>query len=141
MAERKKTHRRLRAFCAAFSLTFCLLVLGGGLMVADYNTRRVAFGDSSLRIDYRVADGQLMIDNMGRKEAVPIPQEALDWMGRVWNLLPARWRAAAYLTGAERAAAPAVIEKLEAVEAEYQRDYDRIPSREEGTIGFHGDVE
>ena len=48
--KKKKSHIRLRAFCSAFMLTCCLLLLGTGFLIADYNTRRMSFGDDELRI-------------------------------------------------------------------------------------------
>lgn len=101
--KKKKSHIRLRAFCSAFMLTCCLLLLGTGFLVADYNTRRMSFGDNDLRI------GGVFLDML--------PEETDDamqlWSGRLWTAIPARWRAFLWMTEAERAAADPLIEQWE----------------------------
>ena len=117
-AKKKTRFRRLKAFGTAFSLTLCLLGLGAGFLIADYNTRRVAFGDSSVRVGYKMSeDGRLLVTAMGREMLMEVPEEVREWSGRLWTLVPARYRAAVWLTEAERAAAPALLELLEPEEA------------------------
>lgn len=54
---KKASRRRWRAFGSAFMLTLCLLILGAGCLVAEYNTRRTAFATPVYRwtIGYRTA--------------------------------------------------------------------------------------
>ena len=105
--KKKKSHIRLRAFCSAFMLTCCLLLLGTGFLIADYNTRRMSFGDDELRI------GGVFLDML--------PEETDDamqlWSGRLWTAIPARWRAFLWMTEAERAAAEPLIEQWEEQQA------------------------
>lgn len=50
MAKSKQPRfRRLKAFGTAFCLTLCLLGMGAGFLVADYNTRKVTFGAAEAR--------------------------------------------------------------------------------------------
>ena len=125
MAKSKQPRfRRLKAFGTAFCLTLCLLGMGAGFLVADYNTRKVTFGAAEAR------------------RAIPAPEpgrtalteEEEAWAGRVWTRLPARWRAAAWLTEAERDFAPSFLDmvnqELEKVKRLYSttgRLYDKVP--------------
>ena len=43
--KRVRPYERTRAFFSAFLLTLCVLLLCGGLLLADVNTRLSAFGD------------------------------------------------------------------------------------------------
>ena len=56
----RKPHRRLRAFCSVFMLTMCLLLLGCGFLVAEYNTRRTAFGETRLQLPVEFRDGKIV---------------------------------------------------------------------------------
>ncbi|MBO5797788.1 MAG: hypothetical protein J6R77_05515 [Clostridia bacterium] len=40
-------HRSLKAFGGAFLLTLCGVLLAGGILLADLNSRRVTFGDAT----------------------------------------------------------------------------------------------
>ena len=110
--------RRLRAFASAFMLTLCLLLLGGGFFVADYNTRRMAFGENTVRMEYGLENGQLVLHSWGNQEAGELPIEWQVWCARAWNLLPARWRAATWLNDVEQATAPELIDWLGSTTAE-----------------------
>lgn len=102
---KKKKHTRLRAFCSAFVLTCCLLLLGTGFLIADHNTRRMSFGESDLRI------GGELLDSLSEE-----PDAVRLWSGRLWTAMPARWRAFWWLTEAERAATKPLIEQWETSE-------------------------
>ena len=111
---KRNRFRRLKAFGTAFSLTLCLLTMGLGFLLADYNTRRVAFGEDSLRTEFRRRDdGKVSVTAFGEETVLELPEEAQMWVGRLWTMLPARWRAAAWVTEAERALAPELLETLE----------------------------
>lgn len=110
MQKKKEKFRRLRVFCAAFTLTFCVLMLGVGFLVADYNTRQVGFGNGSLRLDVSTQEGRIMLNLFGREKAVTLSDEIQEWAGRVWALTPPAWRAEVWLFQSERAAAPALLD-------------------------------
>ena len=99
-------------------LTLCLLLLGGGFFVADYNTRRMAFGENTVRMEYGLENGQLVLHSWGNQEAGELPIEWQVWCARAWNLLPARWRAATWLNDVEQATAPELIDWLGSTTAE-----------------------
>ncbi len=112
MANSKKSHRNLRAFCSAFMLTLCLLILGSGLLVAEYNTRRTAFGQTRIRMEYVYEDGKLHLYTPATEKEYQLPQTAQAMVGRAWTLLPARVRVAAWATEAQQAAAPYILHWL-----------------------------
>ena len=125
MAQDKKEQRfrRLKAFGTAFSLTLCLLALGTGFLVADYNTRRMTFGAAAAR-------GSIPVPDPGQ---TPLTKEQEAIAGRLWTVLPARWRTAAWITEAERAWAPDLIEfvnreldKVKRLYSSTDRIYDRV---------------
>ena len=91
--------RRTRAFCAAFMLTLCLLLFGGGLLAADVHTRRMVFG-SAATVPYAEPVGDRLL----------APYEGIE---PLWRLLPARWRAVLRLTEAETAAIVRVWETVD----------------------------
>lgn len=101
----RKPHRRLRAFCSAFMLTLCLLLLGCGFLVAEYNTRRTAFGETRLQLPYEFRDGKIVAHTADGEEATVLPGWAQELAGYGWRLIPARIRAAAFITEAQREAA------------------------------------
>ena len=117
--QRKKKNnrfRRLKAFGTAFTLTLCLLTLGMGFLIADYNTRKVAFGEDNLRTEFRRLDnGKVSVTAFGEETVLELPEEMQKWSGRLWTMLPARWRATAWITEAERAVAPELLETLEGI--------------------------
>lgn len=114
--KKKNRFRRWKAFGTAFTLTLCLLTLGLGFLIADYNTRKVAFGEDSVRTEFRRLDnGKLSVTALGEETVLELPEEAQKWSGRLWTMLPARWRATAWITEAERALAPELLELLEAM--------------------------
>ncbi len=103
-------YRRLRAFCAAFTLTLCLMALGAGFLIADYNTRRIGFGSGSLRLDVSTQEDRILLSLFGREKAVVLSEEVQEWAGRAWALAPAGWKAEVWLFQGEREAAPALLE-------------------------------
>lgn len=116
--------RRLKAFGTAFCLTLCLLGMGVGFLVADYNTRKVTFGAAEAR-------QTLPAPEPGR---TPLTEEQEAWAGRLWTIIPARWRAAAWLTEMERDLAPGFLDminrELERTKRLYSttgRLYDKVP--------------
>ena len=122
-----KPFRRLRAFCSAFMLTLCVLILGVGFLVVEYNTRRTAFGPSNVRMDYEFEDGRLRILTPASEEPAELPEPVRAWAGRIWAALPARIRAAVWPTEAQQAAAPAVIRWLLDMQADWAEDYPALP--------------
>ena len=105
-------HRSLRAFCSAFMLTVCLLLLGSGLLVAEYNTRRTAFGQTRLRVEYEYEDGLLRIYTPAQEQQYELPPAVEQTAACLWALVPARVRAAAWFTEAQQAAAPYALQWL-----------------------------
>ena len=101
----RKPHRRLRAFCSVFMLTMCLLLLGCGFLVAEYNTRRTAFGETRLQLPYEFRDGKIVARTAEDEEATALPDWAQELAGYGWRLIPARSRAAALITEAQQEAA------------------------------------
>ena len=79
MQRKTEKYRRLRAFCAAFTLTFSLLLLGAGFLVADYNTRQMGFGNGSLRLDVTTQEGKILLSLFGRERVVPLSKEVQEW--------------------------------------------------------------
>ncbi len=77
-----KKFRRLRAFGAAFWLTLCLPLFGGGLLLADVNTRAVAFDDD--RVAYAVDVGDALRttaeEGIGGNALCPAPWRVLGWL-------------------------------------------------------------
>lgn len=122
-----KPFRRLRAFCSAFMLTLCVLILGVGFLVVEYNTRRTAFGPSNVRMDYEFEDGKLRILTPASEEPAELPEPIRVWAARIWAALPARIRAAVWPAEAQQAAAPAVIRWLLDVQADWAEDYQALP--------------
>ena len=114
LKRKQNRFRQLKAFGTSFTLTLCLLTMGIGFLVADYNTRRMAFGEDDLRTEVRrLEDGKLSVTSYGKETVLELPEEAREWSGRLWTMLPARWRASLWLTEAERALAPELLEILE----------------------------
>lgn len=105
----QKPHRRLRAFCSAFMLTMCLLLLGCGFLTAEYNTRRTAFGETRLQLPVEFRDGKIVAHTADGEEATVLPGWAQELAGYGWRLIPARIRAAAFITEAQREAAAQVF--------------------------------
>ena len=93
-------------------LTLCLLILGCGFFVADINTRQMTFGNTEPRLEYAVENGVLRLKAVDGR-TVELPPSVREWAGRIWNLLPARWRAAACLTQAEQELVPELLDALE----------------------------
>ena len=106
------TRRAWRAFWSAFMLTLCLLLLGSGFLVADYNTRRMGQGQASLRLDIAVQEQALELDLFGREQTIAWSDTVRDWAGRVWTLLPASLKWEMWLWEGEREAAPALLEAV-----------------------------
>ena len=96
---KKASRRRWRAFGSAFMLTLCLLILGAGCLVAEYNTRRTAFGDARIQMDYRIQDGKVTIRTPSAETDYALPGWAEDWAGR-----PGARRRLVYRVGAGRLA-------------------------------------
>lgn len=92
---------RLRAFCSAAALTSCLLLLGTGFLVADYNTRRIGTGDSCLRIDGTIQDGMITVNILGHMLKIELSEPVQAWAGRAWTLLSPGVRAVVWLYEAE----------------------------------------
>lgn len=98
----EKPFPRLRAFCSTAILTFCMLLLVFGFVVADYNTRRVGFGDSSIRIDVTEQDGRIMMNLLGREKVFQVSDTIQKWAGRIWNLFPPSTRTIVWIFESER---------------------------------------
>ena len=122
---KKASRRRWRAFGSAFMLTLCLLILGAGCLVAEYNTRRTAFGDARIQMDDRIQDGKVTIRTPSAETDYALPGWAEDWAGRAWTLLPARVRAAAWFTESEQAASPLLIQWVLDLQKDWAKDYRR----------------
>ena len=102
--------RSLRAFGGAFMLTLCLLLLGCGFLVADYNTQKITFGETYTRSEYRIRNGVLILDSSDG-EWLELPEPYRYWAGVAWNLLPASWRASIGLTQMEKELVPELLEQ------------------------------
>ena len=98
MTKTEQKRRSRRAFLSAFTLTLCLLLTGAGFLIADYNTRLTGFGDETFTVGVQQ---DTPVGGDGEEPAVTAP----GWMDTVWQLLPARWRAAAWLAEGEIASA------------------------------------
>lgn len=105
-----KPFSRLRIFCSTLVLTLCVLLLGLGFIVVDYNTRRVGFGSSSIRIDVTAGEDGIMINLLGREKAIQLSENTQKWAGRAWNLLPPGIRTTLWIFEAEREASPYALE-------------------------------
>lgn len=104
MNRKNHKHRGFHVFCSTFMLTLCLLVLGTGFLVVDYNSRQTAFGENGVRGRYRVQDDWLV---SGSEAEAARNRELRVWSGRAWLLLPARLRLFILAGEAEGAAAKA----------------------------------
>lgn len=122
---KKASRRRWRAFGSTFMLTLCLLILGTGFLVAEYNTRRTAFGDARMQMEYRIKDGKVMLSTPSAETEYTLPAWVKDWTGRAWTLLPARIRAAAWFTESEQAASPLLIQWVLDLQRDWAEDYRR----------------
>lgn len=101
----------MRAFGSAFMLTLCLLILGCGFFIADVNTRQMTFGNTEPRLEYAVENGVLRLKAIDG-QTMELPPVVREWTGRIWNLLPARWRATSCLTQAEQELVPRLLDTL-----------------------------
>ena len=63
-------------------------------------------------LQYAVENGVLRLKAVDGR-TVELPPSVREWAGRIWNLLPARWRAAACLTQAEQELVPELLDALE----------------------------
>ena len=127
--KKKRRWQGIRAFFAAFSLTLCLLGMGIGFLVADYNTRRVTFGEGSLRISIqKLDDGRLSVGTWGQEPAVyEISDDMRAWSGRIWSMLPARWRVSTWLSETERYYAPKLLSSFDDMVRQAQYKYTNLP--------------
>lgn len=130
--KKKRRWRGVRAFFTAFSLTLCLLGMGIGFLVADYNTRRVTFGEGSLHINIqRLDDGRLSVAAWGKEpEVYEISDDVRAWSGRIWAMIPARWRVSTWLTETERYYAPQLLTSFEDMITQAQYKYTNLPPEE-----------
>ena len=126
MSKTKKRQCR-RAFYSTFILTLCLLMMGIGFLTADYNTRNMMVGDSSLEFGYSMEEeGSITVTTMGNKTEYAITDEIRQWTARAWNILPARWRATTLLNQAEKAIVPVLFDRLGKWFADYKEDYSTV---------------
>ena len=119
-------NRSLRAFGSAFMLTLCLLLLGCGFLVVDYNTNKMTFGEAYTRSEYRIKDGLLVLDSPDG-EWLDLPENYRYWTGMAWNLLPATWRASVGLTQAEREMVPELLEQWAAFSSQKEKESPSQP--------------
>ena len=84
----KGKNSRLRAFFTTGLATGFLLLLAAGILLVDYNTRLVGFGESSLRLDITEENGQVQLDLFGRKTEFTLSETVQDWADSAWTLLP-----------------------------------------------------
>ena len=63
----------------------------------------------------RLDNGKVSVTAFGEETVLELPEEMQKWSGRLWTMLPARWRATAWITEAERAVAPELLETLEGI--------------------------
>ncbi|MDD2417802.1 MAG: hypothetical protein PHR24_03525 [Oscillospiraceae bacterium] len=89
-----RNNKRVRLIFLTWIMSFFLLVMLAGFIIADYNSRRVGFGDESLRFDISAQQGQFTINMFGRESTFEISDEVSKWTGRVWHILPPGIRAA-----------------------------------------------
>ncbi|MDD2361476.1 MAG: hypothetical protein PHH84_00740 [Oscillospiraceae bacterium] len=80
--------KRVRLIFLTWIMSVYLLIMLAGFIIADYNSRRVGFGDGSLRLDISAQDGELIINAFGREKYFEIPDEVEKWTGRAWHILP-----------------------------------------------------
>lgn len=86
--------RSRRVFGATLALTLCLLLLGGGFLLADANTRAVTFGDGTL--SYAVTGGDLLClrsdggEAIALRDLLPAPLRAASWI-LDWERTVLRW--------------------------------------------------
>lgn len=120
---KKASRRRWRAFGSAFMLTLCLLILGAGCLVAEYNTRRTAFGDARIQMDYRIQDGKVTIRTPPRNGyALPAGRRTGPaGPGRA----AARVRAAAWFTESEQACLAPADQWVLDLQKDWAKDYRR----------------
>lgn len=81
--------QRLRAFGAAFLLTLCGVLLAGGLLLTDVNSRQVTFGDATP--PYAAAGGaavERLLEKNGVTPFLPPHWQPLLWLweGEQWLL-------------------------------------------------------
>lgn len=85
----------IRTFLAAFNITLCVILIGGGFLVADVNTRAVTFGDGTLT--YAVSAGDTLRQLPGGEgesaalwDLLPAPLRAVTWVLE-WERTVLRW--------------------------------------------------
>ena len=79
--------RALRAFGSAFLLTLCGILLAGGLLLSDLNSRRITFGDSTP--PYAASGGDRVRDCLQNQTAASFLPAHLQpfawlWEGEQW---------------------------------------------------------
>ena len=112
MLSRKKDRKRnFRIFFRTAFICCFLFILGAGFIIADYNTRRVGFGNGSMRLEVAANQDGVYINMFGRESTFIVPKEAGKWIGRVWNVLPPSVRAAFWLFEGECDAAAEIIRR------------------------------
>ena len=74
-------NRSVRAFLASMTATLFLLLFFTGLMVVEYNTRSVGFGDAVPVIAYDQADSCLELCVFGDKWHVDLSKTRIQFVG------------------------------------------------------------
>lgn len=114
MAKEKKRSKRsgLRLFFMTAWVSFCILILAAGFLIADYNTRRIGFSDGSMRVEAYAQKDELVLNMFGREHSARIPDSFEKWAGRVFNILPPSVRAAFWIFEGESEAATEITERV-----------------------------
>lgn len=124
----KRNRRRWRVFGGTFMTTFCLLLLGAGFLVVDYNTRLVTTGGEDTPLPYRMKDGLIRVENPENRELLTLPPSYAAWVERAWSVLPARWRAAAWVIQAENMTIPWILDSRSGSQEETEEDWLNVQS-------------
>lgn len=111
MSDKNKSKRpHMRVFFLTAFITFLLFIMGAGFLIADYNSRKMAFGNGSLRIDVYTEKDLIYVNMLGREQKYVIHEQVSKWTGRIWNLLPPGVRAVFWVFESECDAVPEVLE-------------------------------
>lgn len=106
MKELSRRSRPWRLFFTAAWITFCLLLLLVGFLVAGYNSQKMSTGSASLRtaLYYRetAAGGELVMESLGEERALAITPALADAAEQAWTMLPPALRVWTLAAAGER---------------------------------------
>lgn len=115
MQRKEKKHHRVRTFFLSFFITLMLMVMCVGFVVADYNTRKMTFGESRL-IPEEFYQTEKQIEELSAEQEW--------WSGFAESLIPVRYRTLIMIGKEGVGGLSDLISGL--FNHEYTRSYDKV---------------